>query len=71
MSQRFEPAYLSLLQSGVLEKRVRLAYQHLEDCVLCACYCHMNRLRTIKGAVCRTGEFATVNSFGPHHGEED
>ncbi len=67
----FEPAYLSLLQSGVLETRVRLAYQHLEDCDLCARYCHVNRLRTIKGAACRTGEFATVNSFGPHHGEED
>ncbi len=31
----------------------------------------MNRRETIKGAVCRTGERAVVNSFGPHHGEED
>jgi putative pyruvate formate lyase activating enzyme len=31
----------------------------------------MNRLRTIKGAVCRTGERAVVHSHGPHHGEEN
>jgi putative pyruvate formate lyase activating enzyme len=31
----------------------------------------VNRRRTIKGAACRTGERAVVNSFGAHHGEED
>jgi putative pyruvate formate lyase activating enzyme len=31
----------------------------------------MNRCQTIKGAICRTGERAIVNSYGPHHGEED
>ena len=67
----FEPAYLSLLRRGELSARVEQAYQHLEDCDLCARYCHMNRRETIKGAVCRTGERAVVNSFGPHHGEED
>lgn len=67
----FEPAYLSLLCRGELSSRVEQAYQHLEDCDLCARYCHMNRRETIKGAVCRTGERAVVNSFGPHHGEED
>ena len=67
----FEPAYLSLLRRGELSSRIEQAYQHLEDCDLCARYCHMNRRKTIKGAVCRTGERAVVNSFGPHHGEED
>lgn len=67
----FEPAYLSLLRRGELSSRIEQAYQHLEDCDLCARYCHMNRRETIKGAVCRTGERAVVNSFGPHHGEED
>jgi putative pyruvate formate lyase activating enzyme len=43
----------------------------MEDCDLCARYCHVNRLKTIKGAVCRTGERAVVHSHGPHHGEED
>ena len=65
------PAYHALLHSGELAQRAQQAYQHLEDCDLCARYCHMNRRQTIKGAVCRTGERAIVNSFAPHHGEED
>jgi putative pyruvate formate lyase activating enzyme len=65
------PAYHALLPTGELAQRAKQAYQHLEDCDLCARYCHMNRRQTIKGAVCRTGERAIVNSFGPHHGEEN
>ena len=67
----FQPAYLALLNTGELASRVEQAYTHLEDCDLCARYCHVNRYQTIKGAVCRTGEKAVVNSFGTHHGEED
>ncbi len=67
----FAPAYLELLESGELARRVERAYRHLEDCDLCARYCHVNRRETTKGAVCRTGERAVVHSFGPHHGEED
>lgn len=43
----------------------------MEDCDLCARYCHVNRKETLRGAVCRTGERAVVCSYGPHHGEED
>jgi putative pyruvate formate lyase activating enzyme len=71
MTAEFEPAYLRLLRSGELPERVRLAYQQLEDCDLCARYCHVNRHETIRGAVCRTGERVIVNSFGAHFGEED
>jgi putative pyruvate formate lyase activating enzyme len=67
----FEPAYLRLLGPGELGRRVEEAYRRLEDCDLCARYCHVDRRRTIKGAACRTGERAVVNSFGAHHGEED
>ena len=67
----FVPAYLALLERGALRSRVQQAYQHLENCDLCARYCHVNRRETTKGAVCRTGERAVVNSYGPHHGEED
>jgi len=70
MTAEFEPAYLRLLRSGELPERVRLAYQQLEDCDLCARYCHVNRHETIRGAVCRTRERAIVNSFGAHFGEE-
>jgi len=66
----FKPAYLSLLRSGQLETRAEQAHQHLEYCDLCARYCRINRKQTIEGAVCRTGELAVVNSYGPHQGEE-
>ncbi len=65
------PAYLKLAESGELKQRVARAWQRLEDCDLCARYCHVDRTRTIDGAVCRTGERAIVHSRGPHHGEED
>ncbi len=67
----FVPAYIKLLQSGELHRRVEQAYDHLKNCDLCARYCHVNRLKTSKGAVCRTSELAVVASYGPHHGEED
>ncbi len=66
-----KPAYLRLLQTGELGRRARLASRHLENCDLCARYCHVNRKVTIRGAVCRTGQQAVVYSQGPHHGEED
>ena len=68
--KNFQPAYLSLLESGELEKRVKLAFEHLENCDLCARACHVNRREGIQGAACRTGEKAVVHSFSPHHGEE-
>jgi putative pyruvate formate lyase activating enzyme len=71
MRRPLEPAYLELLARGELEGRIAAAYEHLEDCDLCARYCHVNRRQTTRGAVCRTGERAVVNSFGAHHGEED
>ena len=68
---RFEPGYLKLFRSGELEERASQAFRHLEKCDLCARYCYVNRLLTITGAVCRTGERAVVCNFGPHHGEEN
>ncbi len=66
----FEPGYRGLLRSGELAERARLAHAHLERCDLCANQCHVNRLQTTKGAICRTGERAVVYSHGPHFGEE-
>jgi len=70
-SSEFEPSYIKLFRSGDLGERVRQAFRHFENCDLCARYCHVNRLLTIDGAVCQTGERAVVHSFGPHHGEEN
>ncbi len=68
--ETFEPAYLTLLRSGELARRVKQAYDHLTSCDLCGWQCRKNRKLGELG-VCRTGERARVSSFGPHFGEED
>ncbi len=68
--EHFEPAYLKLYRSGVLEERARAALRRLADCDLCARTCRVDRRETMKGAVCRTGRRAVLHSFGAHHGEE-
>jgi putative pyruvate formate lyase activating enzyme len=64
------PSYIRLHRQGKLAERAALAYERMRDCDLCARYCHVNRFESTKGAVCRTGERAVVNSYGAHHGEE-
>jgi putative pyruvate formate lyase activating enzyme len=66
----FEPAYVRLLQGGELQHRVERAWARLADCNLCPHDCHVDRLRSSRAAVCRTGARAVVASFGPHFGEE-
>lgn len=66
----FEPAYLRLVRSGELKKRVTEAYRRLEACDICPRECGVNRRESAKGAVCRTGERALVSSYNPHFGEE-
>ncbi len=65
-----EPAYLALHRSGELADRASLALGRLASCDLCARYCRVDRLSGTKGAVCRTGRWARVASYRPHHGEE-
>lgn len=67
----FTPAYLSLLKSGELAARVRLAHQHMQDCDLCASQCHVNRMETMEGVACRSEVDAVVSSFGLNYGEQD
>ena len=67
----FVPAYLTLHARGELAHRMDEAYRHLENCDLCARYCRINRRRTTRGAVCRTGGRAVVASYAAHYGEED
>jgi putative pyruvate formate lyase activating enzyme len=66
----FEPAYLRLLRTGELKRRVAEAYRRLEACDICPRECGVNRRESTKGAVCRTGERALVSSYNPHFGEE-
>ena len=67
--QSFEPAYLKLLRSGVLEERVKEADRHLAICDVCAWNCPVDRTAGKMG-VCQTGVLAKVSSYGPHLGEE-
>ena len=67
---RINPGYLSLLESGELERRVILAYTHLSVCDVCALNCPVDR-RIGKFGACHTGERAKVSSYAPHLGEED
>jgi putative pyruvate formate lyase activating enzyme len=65
----FKPAYLKSRKSGLLQKRIRLAYKLLSDCTLCPRNCRVNRLENEKGT-CKTGRHAMVSSLAPHFGEE-
>ncbi|MCS7282010.1 MAG: radical SAM protein [Anaerolineae bacterium] len=69
MSREFRPAYLNLLESGELRRRVQLAYERLHACDFCGRKCGVDRYRTT--GACRTGVRALVSSYGPHFGEED
>ena len=66
----FRPAYLSLLESGELARRVERGLSKLGDCALCPRDCHVDRLAD-KFAVCRSGRYARVSSHFAHSGEED
>lgn len=65
----FEPAYLALLRSGELKRRVQAAYERLHACDFCGRECRTDRYEQPRA--CRTGTRAVVSSFGPHMGEED
>jgi len=65
----FQPAYLALLRSGELARRVADAYAHLDACDVCARGCGVNR-RTGELGVCCTAARAKISSYGAHLGEE-
>ncbi len=69
VNRDFKAAYLALLHSGELRRRVQLAHERMHECDLCARDCAIDRY-TKKGA-CKTGVRAAVSSSGPHFGEED
>ncbi len=69
-SRGYSPAYLSLFESGEMRSRVDRALKILRCCTGCPRNCRVDRLQN-KFAVCRTGRYAVVASYSPHHGEED
>jgi putative pyruvate formate lyase activating enzyme len=64
-----EPAYINSQNSGLLEKKVKTAFNALQNCTLCPRKCGVDRMRDEK-AFCRTGRQAVVASYSPHFGEE-
>lgn len=68
--KRAWPAYLALLDSGELQRRVERAYRMLGACRVCPQMCGVNRLQDERGGVCRTGQRAVVSSCNLHFGEE-
>lgn len=70
MTDHFEPAYLTLLATGDLARRVHLAQERLKACDICPRRCGGNRYENSCKAACGTGELAIVASYGPHLGEE-
>lgn len=69
-SASFEPAYLALYRAGELQRRAQEAVASLRECRVCPRNCETNRLENTVG-ICRTGRYARVSSYFPHHGEED
>ncbi len=70
LEKEFEPAYLALHRRGELKRRVEQALEELRSCHICPRDCGVDRLKDEIG-VCRTGRYAVVSSYFPHHGEED
>ncbi len=70
MTEKFQPAYLKLLERGEFKERLAQAYARLSDCDICAHACQIDR-RAGELGKCKTGERARISSYGPHMGEED
>jgi putative pyruvate formate lyase activating enzyme len=69
-SEDFEPAYMKLFRSGELYRRSRQALRSLANCKVCPRDCEVDRLNN-EQSVCKTGRRARVDSYAPHHGEEN
>lgn len=69
-SREFEPAYMALYRRGELQARAQAARERLAHCLVCPRNCGVDRLAN-KTAACKTGRYARVSSYFPHHGEED
>ena len=69
-SNKWEPRYIELYNSGELARRVEESLKGLNRCRVCPWNCDVNRKEDEK-KICKTGRYARVSSYFPHHGEED
>ncbi|MFC1961954.1 radical SAM protein [Chloroflexota bacterium] len=63
------PGYLSLFQTGDLERRVKSLWERLHDCDICPRACRVNRSENERG-YCHSGLLPIVSSYCAHRGEE-
>ncbi len=69
MTTDYKPSYLSLYESGELEKRVQALENLLLSCNICPLDCGNNRVEG-ELARCFSGRLPIVSSYTPHFGEE-
>jgi putative pyruvate formate lyase activating enzyme len=69
-SEHFQPAYLTLAESGQLQQRAQEAIASLEKCKICPRGCGANRLKGYVGT-CMTKRHAVISSAFAHMGEEE
>jgi putative pyruvate formate lyase activating enzyme len=67
---KWKPAYLETHRQGLLQQKIKAAYEILSQCDLCPHRCLVDRHHGERG-LCRTGDQPVVSSYGPHYGEED
>ena len=67
--KHFEPAYIKTFEKGLLQEKIKTAYNLLSPCNLCPRKCRVDRLSGETG-VCKTAKQAWVSSYNPHFGEE-
>jgi putative pyruvate formate lyase activating enzyme len=67
--QELAPSYLSLFETGELERRVESLEAMLESCRVCPRDCLNNRLKD-EIAACYSGRLPVVSSYTAHFGEE-
>ncbi|MBA3441069.1 MAG: radical SAM protein [Pyrinomonadaceae bacterium] len=64
-----KPSYLTLYETGELERRVEALEELLARCTVCPRDCLNNRLEN-QIAACYSGRLPVVSSYTPHFGEE-
>ena len=65
----FQPPYITLYQSGELERRAERLEARLTSCDICPRECGVNRLADEHG-FCHSGRLPIVAAVCPHYGEE-
>ncbi len=65
----YQPSYITLLNSGELQKRAQITHDILKSCNCCPHDCKVDRINGELG-ICAGGHHPIVSSYTPHFGEE-